>query len=63
VTGILGCPSEELLMIFRITTGDENYSPPREGYRGGVVLKWKDPPRRLRLLPLPRGDFQRKAGN
>jgi hypothetical protein len=50
-------------MIFRITTGDENYSPPREGYRGGVVLKWKDPPRRLRLLPLPRGDFQRKAGN
>ena len=40
-------------MILRITTGNENQSPPREGCRGGLSQP-AGPPRRLRLLLLSR---------
>jgi len=30
-------------MILRIATGDENYSPPREGCRGGAGVGCREP--------------------
>ncbi len=44
----------------RVTTMLEARRPRRAnlGPRGGLIRTGKDPPRRLRLLPLPGGDFQ-----
>jgi len=39
---------------------DEKLVPSAGGVQGWVAPDRKDPPRRLRLLPLSRGDFQER---
>ena len=43
------------------TTKDENYSPPREGCRGGLARTGRTHPEGLRLLPSQEGIFRRVA--